>query len=122
MTKATAADPAQRYQSVTELRADLTRFMRGGEGFPQCRVPAGEHIVREGEPGDAAYVLLSGRAVIYKTVGGRRKVLRELTPGEVFGAMAILVDSARTASIEAFEDCLLTAGGAATSSSARSTP
>ena len=106
--KAMAPDPGHRYGSVTELRGDLTRLMRGGEGFPERRVPAGELIVREGDPADAAYVLLSGRALIYKTIRGERKILRELAAGEVFGEMAILTESARTASIEAIEDCLLT--------------
>jgi serine/threonine-protein kinase len=107
VNKAMAPDPERRYSSVAELRADLTRFMRGGEGFPQRRVPAGEHIVREGDPADAAYVLLSGRALVFRTVKGQRRVLREITAGEVFGEMAILTGSARTASIEALEDCLL---------------
>jgi serine/threonine-protein kinase len=105
---AMAEDPARRYQSVAELRSDLNRFMRGGEGFPQKRVFAGEHIVREGEPGDAAYVVVSGRALVYKMVQGERRVLREVGPGDVFGEMAILTSSARTASVEALEDCLLT--------------
>jgi serine/threonine-protein kinase len=105
---AMAEDPARRYQSVAELRADLNRFMRGGEGFPQKRVAAGEHIVREGEPGDAAYVVVSGRALVYKMVQGDRRVLREVGPGDVFGEMAILTRSVRTASVEALEDCLLT--------------
>jgi serine/threonine-protein kinase len=105
---AMAEDRARRYQSVAELRADLNRFMRGGEGFPQKRVPAGEHIVREGEPADAAYVVVSGRALVYKMVQGERRVLREVGPGDVFGEMAILTSSARTASVEALEECLLT--------------
>jgi serine/threonine-protein kinase len=103
-----AHDPALRYQSVAELRSELMRFMRGGEGFPQRWVRGGEHIVREGEMADAAYVLLSGRALIYKTIRGKKKSLREVSPGEVFGEMAILTASARTASVEALEDCLLT--------------
>jgi serine/threonine-protein kinase len=105
---AMAEDPARRYQSVAELRSDLNRFMRGGEGFPQKRVAAGEHIVREGEPGDAAYVLVSGRALIYKTIQGERRILREVGAGDVFGELAILASSPRTASVEALEDCLLT--------------
>ena len=63
--------------------------------------------MREGEPGDAAYVLVSGRAQVYKTVQGERRILREFGPGDVFGEMAILTSSARTASVEAIEDCLL---------------
>ena len=105
---AMAEDPARRYQSVAELRSDLNRFMRGGEGFPQRRVSAGEHIVREGEKAEAAYVLVSGRALVYKTVRGERRVLREVAAGDVFGEMAILTASVRTASVEAIEDCLLT--------------
>ena len=64
--------------------------------------------MREGEPADAAYVIVSGRALVYQTVRGERQVLREITAGDVFGEMAILTTSARTASIEAIEDCLLT--------------
>jgi serine/threonine-protein kinase len=82
--------------------------MRGGEGLPQMRVSAGEHIVREGEPADAAYVVVSGRAVVYKTVDNERRILREVGAGDVFGEMAILTSSVRTASVEALEDCLLT--------------
>jgi serine/threonine-protein kinase len=108
VSTAMAEDPSQRYQSVAELRSDLNRFLRGGEGFPQQRVAAGEHIVREGEPADAAYVLVSGRALIYRTVGGEKRVLREVGAGDVFGEMALLTRSVRTASIEALEDCLLT--------------
>jgi serine/threonine-protein kinase len=103
-----AGDPGRRYQSMAELRSDLNRFLRGGEGFPQRRVPAGEHIVREGDLADAAYVIVSGRALVYKTVDGERRVLREVGPGDVFGEMAILNSSPRTASVEAIEDCLLT--------------
>jgi serine/threonine-protein kinase len=52
-------------------------------------------------------VLVSGRALIYKTIQGERRSLREVGPGDVFGEMAILTSSARTASVEALDDCLL---------------
>jgi serine/threonine-protein kinase len=107
VTKAMARDPALRYPSMDELRSDLTRFMRGGDGFPQRWVSAGQHIVQEGDPADAAYVLVRGRASIYQTIGRKKKTLREIAPGEVFGEMAILTGSARTASVIALEDCQL---------------
>jgi serine/threonine-protein kinase len=54
--RATQPDPAQRYQSVVELKADVQRFMRGGLYLPRKLFQQGELIVREGERGDAAYM------------------------------------------------------------------
>ena len=68
-------------------------------------VPAGEAIIREGEPGDRFYVVVSGRVEV--SVGGR--VLRELGGGDSFGEIALLRDSPRTASISALEPTQLLA-------------
>jgi MFS family permease len=68
-------------------------------------VPAGESIIREGEPGDRFYVVVSGRVEV--SVGGR--VLRELGSGDSFGEIALLRDSPRTASVSALEPTQLLA-------------
>ena len=59
--------------------------------------PPGTDVVREGEPGDAFYVVGSGRLDV---VAGTEK-LRELGAGEHFGEVALLLDVPRTATVTA---------------------
>lgn len=102
--KAMARDPAQRYQSVAEMRRDVERYLRGTDRF-QTRVYApGERIVVEGEPGDCAFIITAGKCVAYKTVMGTRMVLREMTAGEVFGETAVFTARSRTATVEAVDE------------------
>lgn len=102
-----AKDPAARPRSMVEVRDRLSRFLRGGEAFPRLHVTAGELILREGEAGEEVYYLLRGRARAFRIVDGEKLPLGEMAAGEVFGEMAILTGSRRTASVEAMEDCTL---------------
>lgn len=101
--RAMAKDPEGRYQTVNALREDLVRFMRGGGDFPRKAFAAGETVVREGEPGDAAYIILEGRCEILKDLPGGAEVLNILGPGDVFGEMAILTAGPRNATVVATE-------------------
>ncbi|NLB94643.1 MAG: cyclic nucleotide-binding domain-containing protein [Armatimonadetes bacterium] len=57
-----------------------------------------EAIIREGEEGDAFYVLRSGSArVVKESMGGR--ILAQLKPGDSFGELALLLGQPRAASI-----------------------
>lgn len=61
----------------------------------------GEVLCRQGEPGDAAFVLLSGRAdVIVDGPTGQIKVA-DLEENAIVGEIAILCDVARTATVKA---------------------
>lgn len=102
--KAMARYRSDRYEDTDELKEDLTRFMRGGAEFPQTTFPKGTYIVREGEPGNAAYIIVSGKCEVLKVVGGSATVMTTLGAGEVFGEMAVLSEGPRTATVLAVED------------------
>lgn len=57
----------------------------------------GEVIISEYEPGDCFYLIQSGKVQLVKCVNGTSKNLDILKPGEFFGEMAILDNSARSA-------------------------
>jgi len=61
------------------------------------RYEPGEVIISEYEPGDSFYLIQSGRVQLVKLVNGTLKNLDILKPGEFFGEMAILDNSARSA-------------------------
>jgi CRP/FNR family transcriptional regulator, cyclic AMP receptor protein len=63
----------------------------------------GQVLVRQGDPGDAAYIIIEGRAsVLIDTEGGRVEVFK-LARGDIFGEIAILIDVPRTATVQATE-------------------
>jgi CRP-like cAMP-binding protein len=97
-------DPDQRYQSVEQFRTELQGFMRGGDNFPRRRFGKGDWLIREGDVGDAAYILVSGRCEVCKQVKGRRESVRMLGPGDVFGETSILASTPRTASVVALTE------------------
>jgi len=101
--RALAPDPRNRYQSVMELEADMRGFLRGGLHLPRKAFAAGQVIIREGEAGDAAYMIVSGHCRAYRTVDGQRETLATMGPGEVFGEMALLLDEPRAATVEAVD-------------------
>jgi general secretion pathway protein E len=66
---------------------------------------AGEEIVREGSPGDAMYLLVSGRVGISTRSEelGTTFELARLGPGDHFGEMALLSGERRSATVTALE-------------------
>lgn len=105
--RAMAAEPSDRYASVGELRDALQRFMRGVDAFPRVSLEAGVDVVREGERGDEAYVIESGRCEVHRSIDGQRTFIRAMGPGDVFGEMAILAPGPRTATVTTLEPTVL---------------
>lgn len=101
--RAMAKSADERYASIAALRDDLVRFMRGGGEFPRKAFDAGTTILREGEPGDAAYINVAGRCDIQKEMPGGTETLVSIGPGAVFGEMAIMTEGPRTATVVATE-------------------
>jgi signal transduction histidine kinase len=66
--------------------------------------PAGAVICREGEDGDAVYVVIQGWVEVVKQLDeGNHRPLHRAGSGEIFGEMAILQESVRTATVRAVE-------------------
>ena len=101
--RALAAQRDRRFPTIAALRDELERFLRGG-AFESRRFPAGSVIVREQEPGDAAYIIAQGRCEASKIESGRKINLRTMGPGELFGETAILTGAPRTATVTALDD------------------
>jgi serine/threonine-protein kinase len=99
--KAVAPKSADRYQSVVELQTDVRNFLRGGLHLPRKVFPPGSVIIREGDVGDAAYMIVSGRCKVSRRVGNGQETLGTMGAGDVFGEMARLLDEPRAATIEA---------------------
>lgn len=78
-----------------------------GGGSKKQFVAEGETLFKEGEKGDAAYIVNSGKIGIYKYVEGQKVELAVLNPGELFGEMAIVDGSKRMAHAVAIEESVV---------------
>jgi len=78
--------------------ADLAAFTRFARVYQ-----AGEIIFSEYEPGDSFYLIQSGRVKITKIVGEIEKTIDILQPPEIFGEMAILEGTPRSATAVALD-------------------
>jgi CRP-like cAMP-binding protein len=65
---------------------------------------AGEMIFSEFEPGDTFYLIQSGRVKLVKIFGEIERTLDILQPSEMFGEMAILENSPRSATAIALDE------------------
>jgi len=103
--RAIAPKREDRYQTVTELRDDVRAFLLGGFHLPRRTFAAGSLLVKEGDLEDTAYMLVSGRCRVYRQVNGVETTLRHIGTGDILGELSLLLDTPRTASIEAETDC-----------------
>jgi ATP-binding cassette subfamily B protein len=77
-------------------------------GIEVVSLSLGETILHEGEPGDCAYLIKTGRVRVFKkTDDGRMLTLGALGPGDLFGEQAVLRNEVRNASVRVSEDVTL---------------
>ncbi|MGD8367079.1 MAG: Npt1/Npt2 family nucleotide transporter [Desulfobacterales bacterium] len=70
--------------------------------------PAGEIVIREGEPGETLYLIIKGEVSVIKGLGSDNEIeLDRIRAGDYFGEMALFEDIERTASIKTISDSRL---------------
>lgn len=65
----------------------------------------GDVLVRQGEPADALYVVLTGRFTV--TLEGRSEPVAEFGPGQPVGEIAFITGGVRTATVSALRDSVV---------------
>lgn len=77
---------------------------------PLCTIQAlaaGAQVCKEGDPGDAMYVVRSGVLEVSRAVEGEARHINLLSAGEFFGEMALVDGSPRSADVSVKEDAVL---------------
>ena len=67
-------------------------------------ITAGSPVFQEGEPGDCAYIIQNGEIELSMLVNGTPSVFAALKKGELFGEMALIDNSFRSATAVAKTD------------------
>jgi signal transduction histidine kinase len=70
-------------------------------------IPAGQLVLREGDPGDSLYVILDGELEVTKRQGSQDVLLALYEPGQFFGEMALLEQAPRSASVRTLRESTL---------------
>ncbi|MBN1922605.1 MAG: cyclic nucleotide-binding domain-containing protein [Anaerolineae bacterium] len=73
----------------------------------ECSYAASDVLFREGDPGNAMYIILAGQVVVIKGSFDAPTVLGYRGPGEIIGEMALLENAPRSASVIAMENLRL---------------
>jgi signal transduction histidine kinase len=70
-------------------------------------IPAGQLVLREGDPGDSLFVVLDGELEVTKRQGSQEVLLALYRPGQFFGEMALLEKAPRSASVRTLRESRL---------------
>lgn len=114
-----AADEASAAADDDRLRS-AARLLFGDEAVAAsiariatvADVSAGTAVFRQGAPGDAAYLVLSGRLRVVRHEDGQHEDLADVVRGEIVGELALLTGEERSASVYALRDSVIARIGA----------
>ena len=110
--------PVSAYGGRMSSKRELADLLAGIGLFSKCtagqrrtiarhaqiaELPAGIELIKEGEPGDAVFVILKGEAVVQQA----GVEVNRVGPGAYFGEMAILDGEPRSATVVAATDVKL---------------
>jgi serine/threonine-protein kinase len=102
--RAMAAAAEDRYATALDLQQEVRGFLNVGLHFPSRVFAPGALIVREGDPGDEAFIITAGHCSVRRRERGEAREVGRLGPGDVFGETAILTRAPRSATVVAVDD------------------
>ena len=70
-----------------------------GQRLRQQYYERGAVVFKEGDMGDAMYLVESGQAKVYSIVDGKERIYAYVGPGDFLGELALLLDQPRSASV-----------------------
>lgn len=88
----------KRTKVAAERRDAKDRCSEQRRTMAASRLEEGMIVFHQGELGDQAYIVKSGKIEIFATVGDQETILGTLEVGALFGEMALIDNSERTAS------------------------
>jgi cAMP-dependent protein kinase regulator len=91
----------EKFLEEVPLLSSLKTYERAkiADALESTKFPAGTEIIKEGDPGDAFYLLEAGEAQAFKR--GTDKAVKDYQRGDFFGELALLDDKPRQATIVA---------------------
>jgi CRP-like cAMP-binding protein len=96
-------DPTARPPTLGAVLQELQDFLDSGHGFGTRTYAEGQVIFREGDPGNYAFMVVSGSVEIAKQTEAGPKRLATLGSGEFIGELSIFSQRPRTATATAVE-------------------
>jgi hypothetical protein len=100
--KAMAEAQSERFDTISDLKVELERFLRGGSLLEQRKYADGTLIIREGDAAEEAFIIVQGECLAFRAADG--VTLTTMSPGETFGEVALFAETQRTASVRARTD------------------
>jgi predicted acylesterase/phospholipase RssA/CRP-like cAMP-binding protein len=82
---------------------EVTRLKLAGQLEP-VHAAAGDVVLRQGDPGDGLFVVVSGRLRVSVAAEGAERVLHDLGRGGIVGEIALLSNRPRAATVRAVRD------------------
>lgn len=86
------------------IRTETLQFLLGL--CPVESTPKNEYFFHEHDQGDCMFVIELGKAAVLKSWRGQDHLLHTMKQGDCFGEMAVMDHCARSASVQAIEDCV----------------
>ncbi|MFN0263389.1 cyclic nucleotide-binding domain-containing protein [Tepidamorphus sp. 3E244] len=83
---------------------DTTKLKLLALASERLRYAPGQNIMRQGDAGDAAFVIINGTADVVIEMGDEEQVVAQLGRNDIVGEIAILCDVPRTATVRAAGD------------------
>lgn len=87
------------FSNLDSKKLQLLAFMS-----ERLNYPAGETVLKQGDTGDAVFVLIDGLIDVFITTDGVSSPVRELGRHTIFGEIAVILDTVRNATVTAKTD------------------